>query len=356
MMKKRPCWVTLVLSGQSLLAGCAGGVLDPQGPVGHGNRTILLNSLTVMLVIVVPTILAALAFAWWFRASNTKARYDPTFTYSGRIELIVWSIPTLTILFLGGLIYYGSHELDPRKPLGPPDRTAEVQAVSLDWKWLFIYPEQQVASVNELVIPAATPVRFRLTSGSVMNVFFVPQLGSMIYTMNGMESDLNLQADKPGLLYGQSAHYSGDGFSDMNFSVRVLPPEDFAKWAAGLRGGDSVLNADAYRQLAQQSRDVKPFTFSHVQPGLFDAIVAQHLPPGPGPAEGHGGDAEAVHDDPTPTRPRRPSPLPHVQLMEAADPCWASWTGPPYPSKNRFLWLPRGWFSLPCSPSWHGSR
>jgi cytochrome o ubiquinol oxidase subunit 2 len=200
-----------------MLAGCEGGILDPQGPVGAGNRQILLNSLAVMLVIVVPTLVASLGFAWWFRASNTKARYDPTFTYSGRIELIVWSIPTLTILFLGGLIYYGSYELDPKKPLGTPEQTLEVQAVALDWKWLFIYPNQQVASVNELTMPAGTPVRFRLTSSSVMNVFFVPQLGTMIYAMNGMESELNLQADNPGELYGQAAHYSGDGFSDMNF-------------------------------------------------------------------------------------------------------------------------------------------
>ncbi|TIU08959.1 MAG: ubiquinol oxidase subunit II, partial [Mesorhizobium sp.] len=194
----------------------------PQGPVGAGNRTILLNSLAVMLVIVVPTIVAALWFAWWFRASNTRAKYDPGFTYSGRIELIVWSIPTLTILFLGGLIYYGSHQLDPRKPLSSTNSPLEVQVVALDWKWLFIYPDQQIASVNELVMPAGTPVRFRLTSASVMNTFFVPQLGSMIYAMNGMESELNLLADKPGVLYGQSAHYSGDGFSDMNFRVRIV--------------------------------------------------------------------------------------------------------------------------------------
>ena len=281
----------------SMLSGCEGGILDPQGPVGAGNRQILLNSLAVMLVIVVPTIIASLGFAWWFRASNPKAKYDPGFTYSGRIELIVWSIPTLTILFLGGLIYYGSHDLDPRRPLGPPERTLEVQAVALDWKWLFIYPNQQVASVNQLIMPAGTPVRFRLTSSSVMNVFFVPQLGSMIYAMNGMESELNLQADNPGALYGQAAHYSGDGFSDMNFQVRVVAPEEFDQWAARLRGGNGVLNAETYRELARQSHDVAPFTYAHVQPGLFDAVVAQKLPPGPGPDSGRGG-APEVHPEP----------------------------------------------------------
>jgi cytochrome o ubiquinol oxidase subunit 2 len=285
---------TALLLALTVLAGCEGGILDPQGPVGAGNRQILLNSLAVMLVIVVPTIIGSLAFAWWFRASNPKARYDPDFTYSGRIELIVWSIPTLTILFLGGLIYYGSHELDPRRPLGPPERTLEVQVVSLDWKWLFIYPAHQVASVNELYMPAGTPVRFRLTSASVMNVFFVPQLGTMIYAMNGMENELNLQADSPGDLHGQGSHYSGAGFPGMNFRVRVLPQAEFDQWAVRQRSGGAVLNAQTYGQLAVQSQDVAPYTYAQVQPGLFDAVVRQALPPGPGPDTGRGGDPD-VH-------------------------------------------------------------
>ncbi len=276
------------------LAGCSGGVLDPQGPVGDGNRQILLNSLAVMMVIVVPTMIAALVFAWWFRASNTKAKYDPGFTYSGRIELIVWSIPTLTILFLGGLIHYGSHELDPRKPLGPADRTMEVQAVALDWKWLFIYPDGEVASVNELVMPAGVPVRFRLTSASVMNVFFVPQLGTMIYAMNGMESELNLQADNPGDLRGQASHYNGSGFPHMDFRVRVLPPAEFEAWMTGQRGGEAVLNAEAYRELARQSIGVAPHSYGKVQAGLFDAIVHQLLPPAPGPGSQSGVDPQPL--------------------------------------------------------------
>jgi len=281
--------IVLSLAG-ALLTGCQGGILDPQGPVGAGNRQILLNSLAVMLVIVVPTIIAALAFAWWFRASNPKARYDPSFTYSGRIELIVWSIPTLTILFLGGLIHYGSHALDPARPLGPPERTLEVQVVALDWKWLFIYPDRQIASVNELVMPVGVPVRFRLTSASVMNVFFVPQLGTMIYAMNGMESDLNLQADAPGDLYGQGAHYSGAGFPHMNFRVRAVPPAELDKWLTQQRVGGKILNADAYQELARQSIGVAPYTYGQVQPGLFDAIVHQVLPPGRGPGAGSGSD------------------------------------------------------------------
>ncbi len=276
---------------------CTGGVLDPLGPIGQGNRTILLNALAVMLVIVIPTMAATVWFAWWFRASNRKSRYDPDFTYSGRIEMIVWSIPTLTILFIGGLIYYGSHDLDPRKPLASDRPPLEVQVVALDWKWLFIYPQQGIAAVNELVIPAGTPVRFRLTSASVMNVFFVPQLGTMIYAMNGMESELNLQADKEAVLYGQSAHYSGAGFPDMNFAVRAVAPPAFEAWADGVKTGGRVLDAQAYTALSRQSQNVAPFTFGSVPTGLFDAIVRQALPPAPGPGTGRGGDRN-VHPVP----------------------------------------------------------
>jgi len=297
MRAKQALCRTTCVTAAALLSGCTNGVLDPQGPVGAGNRQILLNSLAVMLVIVVPTIIGALWFAWWFRASNPRARYDPGFTYSGRIELIVWSIPTLTILFLGGLIYYGSHELDPRKPLGPPDQAVEVQVIALDWKWLFIYPRHQVASVNELYLPAGQPVRFRLTSASVMNVFFVPQLGTMIYAMNGMESELNLQADKPGELYGQGAHYSGAGFPGMNFRVHVLPQVEFDRWATRQRSGEAVLNAETYAQLAEQSQDVAAYSYARVQPGLFDAVVHQILPPSRGPDEGRGGSPD-IHPQP----------------------------------------------------------
>ena len=181
-----------------VLTACQPAVLDPQGIIGIAEKTILIDSLAIMLAIVIPTIAATFAFAWWFRASNTRARYLPDFAYSGRLELIVWAIPLLVIMLLGGVTWIGSHDLDPAKPLASNTPPLEVQVVSLDWKWLFIYPEQHVASVNQLVVPAGVPVHFSLTSASVMNAFFIPQLGSMIYTMNGMTTQLNLQADAPG--------------------------------------------------------------------------------------------------------------------------------------------------------------
>ena len=272
-----------------LVGGCSGGVLDPQGPIGAANRLILLDALGIMLVIVVPTIVAILLFGWWFRASNTRARYRPDFVYSGGIEIVVWSIPILVILFLGGVIWIGSHALDPFKPISSPDKPAEVQVVSLDWKWLFIYPDQGVASINELVVPAGVPVHFSLTSASVMNMFFVPQLGSMIATMNGMVTQLHLAADKPGEFYGQSAQYSGGGFSDMNFMVRAVPQDAFAQWVATARQSGSALDRTSYLALCQQSKNLTPFTYRSVDGSLFDAIVSQQLPPCPGPnVEGAG--------------------------------------------------------------------
>ncbi len=210
-----------------LLGGCSGGILDPKGPVGSAQRLILFDALAIMLAVVVPVIVAILAFAWWYRASNSKARYLGDWAYSGRIEFVVWAIPALVIMFLGGIAWISSHDLDPARPLPSKDKPLEVQVVSLDWKWLFIYPEQGVASVNQLVVPAGVPVHFSLTSASVMNAFFVPQLGTMIYTMNGMTTQLNLQADQPGVFHGLSSQYSGDGFSGMAFEVRAVSSGDF---------------------------------------------------------------------------------------------------------------------------------
>ena len=244
---------------------------------------IMIDSLVIMLAIVIPTILLAVAVAWWFRASNTKARYLPDFVYSGRIEFIVWAIPLLTITFLGGLIWIGSHDLDPGKPLASKAKPIEVQVVSLDWKWLFIYPDQGVASVNQLVVPAGVPIHFSLTSGSVMTAFFVPKLGSMIYTMNGMATQLNLQADQPGVYPGLASHYSGDGFSDMHFDVRAVPAAEFASWAASAHANGPVLDQASYVALARQSQNVKPYTYSSTAPGLFQAVVTQPIPSAPGP-------------------------------------------------------------------------
>jgi cytochrome o ubiquinol oxidase subunit 2 len=235
-----------------------------------------------MLVIVVPTIAATIAIAWWFRAGNSHARYLPAWDYSGELELLVWSIPALVVLFLGGIAWLGSHELDPARKLVSSKHAVEIQVVSLDWKWLFIYPEQGIASINRIVAPAGVPLHFDITSASVMNVFFVPRLGSEIYSMYGMTTQLNLQADEPGDYPGLSAHFSGDGFSGMAFDLRAVTAERFAAWVASTRESGPTLDDVAYQRLLRQTRDIAPYTYREVKDSLFHDIVSQKLPPGEG--------------------------------------------------------------------------
>jgi len=264
--------LAVVLIG-AMLSGCTEGVLDPKGPIAVAERQILFNSLGIMLAIVIPTILATLAVAFWFRASNWRAAYLPDFEYSGRLELLVWSIPAMTVLLVGGVAWVGSHDLDPRKPISSSVTPVNVQVVSLDWKWLFIYPEQGIASVNKLVVPVGTPISFELTSSTVMNSFFVPQLGGQIYTMSGMVTRLQLQADHAGTYPGFSAMFSGDGFSDMRFTVDAVESDGFAQWVREARETGPVLNAQSYADLAKPSQAVVPFTYRAVAADLFSGIV-----------------------------------------------------------------------------------
>src|ERR1700719_3864677 len=259
-------------------------ILDPQGPVAAADKMILIDSIAIMLAIVVPTIIAIFAFAWYFRASNTRAFYWPDWEYSGRLELVVWSIPALTIILLGGVAWIGSHQLDPARPVEGTGPGVTVEVVSLDWKWLFIYPDQRVASLNSLTVPVGSPLHFELTSSSVMNGFFVPQLGSMIYTMNGMVNRLELRADEVGTYQGLSAHFSGDGFPDMLFDVHVVSEPDFASFASNTVKSDRVLNSDVYKsELLKQSVPKDTAAYRLDDPELFLSIVSQKIPPGPGP-------------------------------------------------------------------------
>jgi cytochrome o ubiquinol oxidase subunit 2 len=258
-------------------------ILDPQGPIGVADKTILIDSIAIMLAIVVPTIVAIFAFAFWFRQSNSRAVHRPDWAHSGRIELVVWSIPALTIMLLGGVAWIGSHQLDPAAPVEGTGSPVRIQVVSLDWKWLFIYPDQKIATVNTLTVPAGAPLRFELTSASVMNVFFIPQLGSMIYTMNGMVTRLNLRADREGDYQGLSAHFSGDGFPDMLFDVHVVSPRAFPDWVSNTARGDKPLDAESYGGLAQQSIETTKASYRLADPELFGKIASQQVPPGPGP-------------------------------------------------------------------------
>jgi cytochrome o ubiquinol oxidase subunit 2 len=270
-------YLAVVLIGAATLGGCNEGVLDPKGPIAVAERQILFDSLGIMLAIVIPVILATLGVAFWFRASNRRASYQPDFVYSGRIEVLVWSIPLMTVLLVGGVAWVGSHDLDPRRPINAEVRPLRLQVASLDWKWLFIYPDQGIASVNRLVIPVGTPISLELTSSGVMNSFFVPQLGSQIYTMAGMTTHLQLQADYTGSYPGISAQFSGDGFADMTFKADAVRAKQFDDWVAETRDIGPTLDAQTYADLARPSKAVSPFTYRTVASDLFSRIVMPEM-------------------------------------------------------------------------------
>ena len=260
-----------------LMASCKEGVLDPHGPVGKAERVILYDSTAIMLAVVIPVIVLTLVFAWWFRAKNRRARYRPDFEYSGRIEMIIWSIPALVIVFLGGIAWTGSHDLDPPVLLAESTAPLDIEVISLDWRWLFIYPHEGIASLNRLVVPAGVPLRFRLTSTTVMNSFFVPQLGSQIYAMPNMVTRLNLEADQPGTFEGLSAQFSGDGFSDMRFNLVSMAPEAFKEWASTTKTQGGVLDTSTIAELVKPAKAEGAQTYAQVSEGLFDRISSGHM-------------------------------------------------------------------------------
>ena len=275
--RRTPPRIVGLLLGCMMLASCGEGVLDPRGPVGEAERVILGDATTIMLAVVIPVILLTLGFAWWFRAGNRHATYRAEWEYSGRIELIIWAIPALVIVFLGGMAWISAHDLDPRKPLDSSTPPLEVEVVSLDWRWLFIYPREHIATVNYVVVPTGVPIHFRLTSTSVMNSFFIPQLGSQIYTMPGMTTQLNLQADESGNYTGISAQFSGPGFSDMRFTLRAASSEQYSAWLAQVQAGGGVLNEAIMAQLVRPTRASGELSYGSVTEDPFDMVAHGHV-------------------------------------------------------------------------------
>ncbi|HTS90919.1 MAG TPA: ubiquinol oxidase subunit II [Stellaceae bacterium] len=281
-----------ILCTALLVASCQQtGILDPRGPIASAERLLMVNSTAIMLVVVVPVIVATLGFAWWYRSSNPRASRSWDQSYEGRLEFVLWSIPVLIVILLGGVIWIGSHELDPRTPISGKGDPVKIDVVALDWKWLFIYPDQGVAAVNEMVIPAGKPIRLQITSATVMNSFFVPQLGGQVYAMGGMTTQLNLLSDQPGDYAGFSANFSGDGFSDMRFVARAVPPGDFDAWVARARGTGPALDDASYAALAKPSKAVPPSTYRTVAPDMFQHIIERTLSGAdePGSSHQHGG-------------------------------------------------------------------
>jgi cytochrome o ubiquinol oxidase subunit 2 len=260
------------------LGGCKNvALLDPAGPIGAEQRTLILTAAGLMLLVVVPVIFMAIFFAWRYRASNKKASYDPKWSHSTRIETVVWLVPAVIVTALGFLVWHSSHKLDPYRPLDTGVKPIVVEVVSLDWKWLFIYPDHNVATVNQLVFPANTPLSLRITSDNIMNSFFVPQLGSQIYAMPGMRTQLHLLADVPGTYDGISSQFSGPGFSDMNFKAVATSSQEFEDWLRKAKQSPDKLDLSTYSKLSEPSVKHRVEYFSSVKPNLFECILHKDM-------------------------------------------------------------------------------
>ena len=261
-----------------MLGGCSNmELLNPKGDIGVQEKVLILLALGLMLLVVIPVIVLTLVFAWRYRASNTRATYAPKWAHSTSIEVVVWSIPCVIVAFLAVLIWRTTHSLDPYRPLESDVAPVRVEVVALNWKWLFIYPDYGVATVNRLAIPVNTPIDFKLTSESMMNSFFIPQLGSQIYAMAGMQTQLHLIADSPGTYAGRSSAFSGPGFSDMHFDTVATSREAFDAWIREARNSPAVLDDSTYRRLEQPSTKTPVTIYASVAPGLFDNIVNRYM-------------------------------------------------------------------------------
>lgn len=263
----------VLLASTVLLQGCNFILFDPKGPIAEEQMGLIIDSALIMLIVVIPVIIMSIWFPIQYRANNKKAEYLPNWEHSNKIEAVVWAVPIAIIIALGIITYITSHSLDPRRPIESDKPTKVVQVVAMDWKWLFIYPEEGIATVNELAIPVDTPVEFLVTSDTVMNSFFVPHLGTQIYAMSGMENRVHLMATEQGEYPGFSANYSGFGFSGMKFTTLATSDEGFDNWVADIKRSAPALNDERFAKLQEKSRDVPAMHFSSVNPLLFTEII-----------------------------------------------------------------------------------
>lgn len=285
----------LAVAAVGLVAACDRAVvLNPKGPIAGAELRLFYDAFWVMMAVVVPVIVMAFLFAWRYRARGGNP-YQPKWQESARIDAVVWAIPAVIVLAVAVMVWRSTHKLDPYRPIAGAMPALEVQAVAQDWKWLFIYPELNVASVNQMAIVAGRPVSIRITSDTVMNSFYVPALAGQIYAMAGMQTRLQMLANEPGRFVGRNTQYSGGGFSEQHFEVQALSQADFDAWAARARQSPNRLDPAAYAKLAERSKRNPVTYYSPVEPGLFETIIGRYN----GPHHMHGAAAA------TPTVPAR---------------------------------------------------
>ncbi|ODS02530.1 cytochrome ubiquinol oxidase subunit II [Methyloceanibacter marginalis] len=271
--------LALALGAALLCAGCSvidGPVLDPKGPITLAERDLLFQAIGIMMIVIIPVFVMAALFMWRYRGTNKSARYTPNLAYYWPAEVLVWGVPAAIIVWLGLHLWHDTYKYDPYNQIDPSVKPLEVQAIAQDWKWLFVYPEHDVAVVNELAIPVDTPVSITITSDTVMNSLIIPALGGQIYAMAGMQTRLNLLADKPGTFWGRNVQYSGTGFANQQFQTLATSKEDFDAWMEKAKQSSQPLDAATYEKLAKPSEKVPVTYYSGVEPGLFDKIIAKY--------------------------------------------------------------------------------
>lgn len=275
------CWnrirLALVALACAGLSGCDWVLLDSKGMVGLAQRDLILICIGLMLIVVVPAIVLTFVFAWRFRAGNSKAKYTPDWSHSTKVEIVVWGVPLVIIAVLAVIVWQSTHKLDPYKPLDVAGEPLHVDVIATDWKWVFVYPDLGIATVNQLNFPANRPLAFNITSNSTMNTFFIPQLGGQIYAMAGMRTQLHLIANEPGQFRGMSGNYSGHGFSNMKFIATASSTEDFERWVAEVRSAPQALDFQQFKALAAPSKNAPVQHFSSVEPLLFKKVIDQFI-------------------------------------------------------------------------------
>jgi cytochrome o ubiquinol oxidase subunit 2 len=269
----------LVLLSALFFAGADIAVLNPKGLIAEKQRDLIVLATWTMLMVVIPVLIMAVVISWRYRARNTKATYRPDWDYSLLAESLWWGIPFVIIIMLSLIVWKSSYELDPFKPLESQNKSLKVQVVALPWKWLFIYPEQGIASLNYVQFPEKTSIDFEITADAPMNSFWIPQLGGQIYAMPGMKSELYLIANETGIYKGASAHLSGKGFSGMTFIAQSTTQEAFDSWVNGVKRSSSQLGSIAYGQLAEPSENNPVETYVLEQSDLFDQIIMKYMMP-----------------------------------------------------------------------------
>ena len=285
----RPALAALACVG---LSGCNWVLLDSKGDVGIAQRDLILICIALMLIVVIPAIVLTFVFAWHYRSGNTKARYMPDWAHSTKVEIVVWGVPLIIVAVLAVIVWKSTHELDPYKPLDIPGEPLHVEVIATDWKWVFVYPDLGIATVNQLNFPAGQQLAFDITSNSTMNTFFIPQLGGQIYVMAGMRTQLHLVANEQGKFDGMSGNYSGHGFSNMKFVATAMSQQQFDDWVAQVRQSPDQLSFDEFKRLAAPTRKEPVRHFASVEPLLFKKVIDQFIGVGENTAATSGHNAE----------------------------------------------------------------